>query len=562
MPPFLSTFRSRTNSLLETITGVIPDSPPDGTFKDRSLTCRKCGNRFRDALELSSHFNLLPHHSDYSDSHDYASFIRPKARRTKIAPAPLVDAAEPAPVAAGFSEAEAFYAVQDKENRIDRPALLRKFPTLSNLTTATSAEQQPMQTGTDYADGDGAPQSPSAKAKGKQKAFPLLRREDSYPFGQPLYSSDEDEDSKAPGPSSAPQISSLRSRARSATTQALMPEPALPPRPRSSTSSSVASKSTISRRQAPPLPPKIPAFDWENDDAASIHSDASFCTAGSTEHPDEKAAFKKDSKAGWGSSKASDRDHSASVSARDKRRHDRRPDNMRHMSESDLLLHSADAPDYDAPPSYHELHGDTDPFDDLTSRTGSASRPHASRRAHSRSEGFASMPTSPINRLHIGTSQRPRRSTNAWLASASPVFPVSFASAAHPWSTGESELYSSNDAKPKLDASLPPLAASSALSSPASPSSPSTPFAAFGDLPRSSSPFALTLPNPPQNPSNARSSEAGATRKRHTSRAKSDAAAPSTRCPTCFTKFASLDKTLEHMDNSDCGAIEFESGIM
>ncbi|CBQ68482.1 conserved hypothetical protein (N-terminal fragment), partial [Sporisorium reilianum SRZ2] len=148
MPPFLATFRSRTNSLLDNITGIIPDSPSSSTSKEHTLTCRRCGNRFRDRLELSSHFNLLPHHSDYKDSHDFDSFTRPKGRRTRTRDRSddAANTAEPTdvgtPITAGFSDTQAFYHDQDreKENEDDaRPTFLRKFSTLSNLNLSSVA---------------------------------------------------------------------------------------------------------------------------------------------------------------------------------------------------------------------------------------------------------------------------------------------------------------------------------------------------------------------------------------------------------------------------------------
>ncbi|PWY97679.1 hypothetical protein BCV70DRAFT_151152, partial [Testicularia cyperi] len=146
MPPLFTNLRSRTNSLLDSITGAIPEPPPNGTFKDRSLTCRRCGNRFRDVIELDRHFNLLPHHSDYSDSHDFENFTRPRVRRQRAATETKTTALEataapsspnkstttPTSPISGFSESEAFYAPPiDKSDKENKPAFLRKFSSLA-----------------------------------------------------------------------------------------------------------------------------------------------------------------------------------------------------------------------------------------------------------------------------------------------------------------------------------------------------------------------------------------------------------------------------------------------
>lgn len=616
MPPFLSQFKSRTNSLLDTsqlksrtnslldtITGSIPDSPPNGSFKDRSLTCRKCGNRFRNTLELSSHFNLLPHHSDYADSHNFDTFTRPKVRRQKILDRSLdstITGASAdggiAPAIGGFSEAQAYYAMQDKENKDGRPTMLRKFPTFSSLTISPIGERQQAQSSTDYAEDDNDSPAIPTKGKGKQKALPRLRRDDSFRYGQPLASSDEEGGSQAPSSSS----SNYRSRVRSASTQALVSESAIRSRPRSSTSSS-ASKQNDTSRQAPPLPPKLASFDWESeqakplanweqdaDDTASIVSDASFRTAGSTGNDPEKSrlrdihrqndASEQELYSSQPSSLTAARGFSDRVDSQNRDEAEARPNlPSRHASSSNLLLESIDDSHDDAPPSYHELHGDTDPFDDFAIRSRRTDGRLASRHAQSRSDGFATMPTSPVSHFDTNAHRRPRRATNAWPSSSS--FPVSFSSADDIDFAGkdshrrnnEDSLYSTPSAKApsykagtwsardstSADATLPPLVQSSSFCSSPSPSTPKTPFAFFDDAPLTSPPLSLPrLQQPSQ-------SGSGAGRKsRHTTRAKSDLAAPSTRCPTCFNKFASLDKTLEHLDNSDCGAVDFESGIM
>ncbi|KAJ1023081.1 hypothetical protein NDA16_003234 [Ustilago loliicola] len=491
MPPFLSVFRSRTNSLLDTITGIIPDSPSDGTSKDNSLTCRKCGNRFRDRLELSSHLNLLPHHSDYADSHNYDSFTRPKGRRVKSnlafeldasSPSAFVDGAAPS---ASFSETQAYYAVPGDDKEPDslnaRPALLRKFPTLSSLNITATGDQQPQSPPpTDSADSIARSPRSDAKGKGKQRAMPRLRRDDSFQCGQPLASSDEDAESqpRATGSSNKPPSISVRTRAHSESMKAMTSRSSLNDRPRSSTSSvtSRSSRALASEAvgQAPPLPPKLPMFEWQEkskqssislpdsaDDTASIDSDASFRTAGSTDKTSEKSRLKQSyaardaSEPSWGSPSTSSKQTEKELPPRPR---------ARHASESNLLLESMSTSHDDAPPSYHELHDDRDPFGDFTVHPGSTSRHFVSR-----SDGFATVPSSPVSRVDIA------------------------------------------------------------------------------------------LPQPQQH----HKAGAGASRRsRQSSRAKSDAAAPSTRCPTCFVKFATLDKTLEHLDNSDCGAVEFESGIM
>lgn len=578
MPPFLSQFRSRTNSLLDNITGSIPDVSPNGTFKDNSLTCRKCGNRFRDRLELSSHFNMLPHHSDYSDSHDFASFTRPKVRRSKPSERSVASVSTTAPAedavwspSGGFSASQAYYAVQDKENTESRPGLLRKLPTFSNLNLSAMRSQSMADINNAFDDAkqdedeDDAPISPT-KGKGKQKALPRLPN--SFAFGQPLASSDEEGDSGASGPSSR-----LRRVARSATTQALMSEPPNYSRPRSSISST-ASKDTSSTRQAPALPPKLPNFDWQPDqkkplatwedaadDTASIHSDASFRTAGSSGMPFEKLQLKMPRNEALEQERGSS-GPSSSI-AEDSRRTS--PSITRNASESNLLLEAVETPHDDAPPSYHELHGDTDPFDDLSVRPRIGSRRSSSRHAPSRSDGWSSVPASPVDRFHLNANHRPRRLTDAWPSS---TFPVTFNSTGSSRRNDEDDLYSNASSSSRTrtekgrawpqssksaDAGLPPLVPSSSFTSLPSPSTPKTPF--FSDKAPTSPP--LSLPRP----STKSSSSAGRRMRQHT-RAKSDLAAPSTRCPTCFNKFSSLDKTLEHLDNSDCGAVDFESGIM
>ncbi|CDR88676.1 uncharacterized protein SPSC_05508 [Sporisorium scitamineum] len=593
MPPLLSTFRSRTKSLLDNITGIIPDSPSSSTFKDTSLTCRRCGNRFRDRLELSSHFNLLPHHSDYKDSYDFDSFTRPKGRRAKTRDRThdLGKTAEPTdvalPITASFSETQAYYHDQERGNENDndaRPTFLRKFPTLSNLNlNAVATGDQPLSpSATDYADQDAMQLPKSSKAKGKQKATPRLPRDGSFQYGQPLASSDEEDNASA--------FASLsRSRARSATIQGLTSEPVS-----NQSSASIASRSSGAFRQASPLPPKLPAFEWQTtkekplpsfpdqiDDTASIASDTSFRTAASIEIGYVKsqlkaryAADEKSSDKGLGSShpvSSTTFGSSAIRGAHDGRdQGEQRPvlARARHGSESNLLLEAMGGASYDdAPPSYHELHGDTDPFDTLA--TGSH---RSSRHMASRSDGLATMPASPISRSHRHALPLPRRSTtNEWSRpAAGSRFPVAFSShddddhSPPHASRGneEDDLYSPHSEKSQkskskaTDAYLPPLVTSSSYSSSPSPSSPKTPFDYMADAPLSAPPLALPRPHHPPKASSA------GRRSCHTSRAKSDAAAPSTRCPTCFVKFASLDKTLEHLDNSDCGAVEFESGIV
>ena len=580
MPPFLSSIRSRTNSLLDTITGVIPDAPPNGTFKDRSLTCRKCGNRFRDRLELGSHFNLFPHHSDYKDAHDYDSFVRPKVRRPKIVDAisdsTNADGAPTHPIlpaTGSFSEAQAYYAVQEKDKE-NRPAILRKFPTLTNLSTNVTGEQLSSALATDYGANTADASRSSTKAKGKQRAMPCLRRDDSFLYGQPLASSDEDEGLQAPVPS-------FKARARSQTLPGFSSEHIPQARPRTSVSS-VASTSSAGSRQAPPLPPKLPLFDWQQkratfrsslqpsaDDSASLASEASYRTAGSAEREPEKAQLK----AYYARNESAEEDRkgtqpsSSPASKREEKQKDAHLPpwpRTRHASESNLLLESTSASYDDAPPSYHELHGDTDPFDDLAGPSR-----HASRSFASRSDGFATVPASPVSRNDHSLFQRPRRSTNAWPSTSGTGFPVRFSPFDDLSHSNENDLYNASGKekgrtavyRPALkskstDASLPPLVSSSSFSSIASPSSPRTPFAFFADAPLTSPP--LSLPRPLPSP---KSTSGAGRRNRHTSRSKSDAA-PSTRCPTCFAKFASLEKTLEHLDSSDCGAVEFESGIM
>lgn len=592
MPPFLSSFRSKTNSLLDNITGVIPDAPPNGTFKDRSLTCRKCGNRFRDRLELSSHFNHFPNHSDYKDAFDYDSFIRPKARRVRAheqasGPSVGVSAAveDLAPPARSFSDAQAYYSVPEKDKE-NRPALLRKFPTLTNLTINPTGDQPRSPPATDYADNDVETSRSTAKAKGKQKAVPRLRRDDSFQYGQPLASSDEEGESWT-------GESSSRARPRRNTAQGLMSEPLTRSSRRTSTSS-VASRGSDSSRQAPPLPPKIPQLDWQvkpseslanlqasADDTASIASESSFRTAGSIGAVSEKSRLK----AYYASEEKSEQALEPSSSTYRRPAKIRQDDDneqagrstflarTRHASESNLLLESTSASYDDAPPSYHELHGDTNPFDEMVANPRRLSRYSASRL-----NGFATVPASPVTRVQPDPFRRPRRSTNAFLSTSGATFPVTFS----PFddagdrdrlsgsSHSNEEVYSSKSEKTRNDStaprpvmrskatnvSLPPLISSSSFSSVASPSTPRTPFAFFADAPLPTSP--TSLPPPRQS---AKSSATAGGRSRHNSRAKSDAE-PSTRCPTCFTKFPSLGKTLEHLDNSDCGAVEFESGIM
>ncbi|CCF48199.1 hypothetical protein NDA11_002875 [Ustilago hordei] len=602
MPPFLSVFRSRTNSLLDNITGIIPDSPSDSTSKDNSLTCRKCGNRFRDRLELSSHFNLLPNHSDYADSYNYDSFTRPKGRRAKSdrtlelgtpTPSALLDGVTPS---ASFSETQAYYAVQNDDKEQDasttRPALLRKFPALSSHSINLTGDQQPQSPPpTDYADSIAPSPRSDPKGKGKQRAMPRLRRDDSFQYGQPLASSDEEDaecQSRATSSSTKNFGSSTRSRAHSASVEAMASHSTLNARPRSSTSSNTSKTSRALANkavgQAPPLPPKIPMFERQDklkqsyissqdsaDDTDSIDSDASFRTAGSTKKPSEKTRLKQSYAArdtfgpSWGSPSASSKQMGKQLPPRPRERH---------ASESNLLLESMGTSHDDAPPSYYELHGDADPFDDLALPPRSTSRHFVSR-----SDGFATVPTSPVSRCDPATSRRPRRSTNAWPYASSSAFPVTF-SRCNDLDTidtytslpnTEDDLYNSSPVSPKAqlrraagvrpsmssklaNGSLPPSISSSSFSSSPSPTTPKTPFAFLADAPLSSPPPTLSKPH---------KASAGSSRRiRQSSRAKSDAAAPSTRCPTCFVKFATLEKTLEHLDNSDCGAVEFESGIM
>lgn len=578
MPPFLSNFRLRTNSLLDNITGIIPDSPSSTTSKDNSLTCRRCGNRFRDRLELSSHFNLLPHHSDYSDSHDFDSFTRPKGRRTRTLDQRLDRGKAAArddltsPSTTNFSESQAFYdaADKDKENVAEgRPTFLRKFPTFTALTTTTTDDLTRSPFGTDYADQDGDQSLRSPKAKGKQREVPRLPRDGSFQYGQPLASSDEEGDAPI----------ATRSRARSATVLSTETVPSSLPR---ASFSSTASRSSGRSRQAPSLPPKLPAFDWqtidkkplpdianEADDAASIASDSSFRTAGSTDMYSEKAQLK----AMYGSDEKKSQKHdtladpaSSDTSAIPGVGHGvlrteqgSTSASARHASESDLLLETPEAPHYDAPPSYHELHGDSDPFDDLPT-----SSRHRSRHLTSRSDGFATMPSSPVSRFGSHEPRRPRRATNAWSSFASESqFPVTFSSTSrYDEHDAEDDLYnprSEKTSRPSIksrltEASLPPLVTSSSFSTSPSPSTPKTPMTFFDDASLVAPPLSLPRPAKP-------SSNSASRRNRHHSRAKSDAATPSTRCPTCFAKFSSLDKTLKHLDNSDCGAVEFESGL-
>ncbi|TKY89521.1 hypothetical protein EX895_001306 [Sporisorium graminicola] len=596
MPPFLSTFRSRTNSMLDNITGIIPDSPSSSTSKDNSLTCRRCGNRFRDRLELSSHFNLLPHHSDYKDSYDFASFTRPKGRRrtkTRETSNDPGKSAEPtqvvSPITASFSETQAYYQDQqaEKDHGDDtRPTFLRKFSTLSNLNlSAIPTGDQPLSPpATDYADQD-ANQSPrSPKAKGKQKAAPRLPRDGSFQYGQPLASSDEEDNPTAfASPSSSTRFADFdsRPRARSATIQGLISEPVS-----YHSSSSIASRSSGANRPASPLPPKLPAFDWQttkekalpnfpdqSDDTASVASDSSFRTATSIEMGHEKAQLKARYAADEKSSNKPLESSGLASSSMFERPAVHRPNDdrergeqrrrirsrARHGSESNLLLESMGASYDDAPPSYHDLHGDSDPFDTVASGSRRPSRHMASR-----SDGFATMPASPVTRF----PRRPRLYTDQGSRSTADArFPVSFSSHDDARRNDEDDLYSSRSEKAHkgpvrppnksrtTDANMPALVTSSSSPSSPSPSSPKTPFDYMAEAPLTAPP--LALPRPHQSP---KASSSGR-RSRHTSRAKSDAAAPSTRCPTCFAKFASLDKTLEHLDSSDCGAVEFESGI-
>ncbi len=593
MPPFLASFKSRTNSLLDTITGIIPDSPTDGTSKDRSLTCRRCGNRFRDALELSSHFNLLPHHSDYSDSHDYASFVRPKVRRQRK---PVVEefphTCLTGPAVTSFSEVEPVYPSQDKENDDTRPALLRKFPTFSSLNIGNTGDQQPSSSATDYLQEDAdSPRSPT-KGKGKQKAPSRPRRENSFPYGQPLASSDEEGETSASGPSTIARGASAQPRTRSATVPAFTSE-SLSAAPSGRSTPSMVSRSSRNSREAPSLPPKLPQFDWTSksekplalwrnseDDAASVASDNSFRTAGSSNKDSEKSNLKKfyaQQEAGEQTTDSGQPSSSAALSRRPNPSSSTDPvppPISRHASESNLLLESMGTSHDDAPPSYHELHGDTDPFE--TSATSSQHRPRhwPSRRALSRSDGLATMPTSPVSRFDSSMSRRPRRATNVWPVTFAPFDSADAARAGPSGRSTEDDLYNTSSEKRQMhtsedrsnrpaftskstDASLPPLVSSSSFSSlPPSPM-PKTPFTFFDDAPLVAPP--LSLPRPSQS---SKSNSGAARRSRHASRAKSDSTEPSTRCPTCFLKFASLDKTLQHLDNSDCGAVDFESGIM
>ncbi len=84
----------------------------------------------------------------------------------------------------------------------------------------------------------------------------------------------------------------------------------------------------------------------------------------------------------------------------------------RHGSQSNLLLEAMETHHEDAPPSYHELHGDEDPFDRLSSTSSDNSR-----HVPSRFEGYATMPTSPVSRFDLNAPRRPRRSTNEWSSS-------------------------------------------------------------------------------------------------------------------------------------------------
>lgn len=593
MPPSLSNFKSRTTSLLDNITGVIPESPPNSTFKDKSLTCRRCGNRFRDRLELSSHFNLLPHHSDYSDSFDFDSFTRPKGRRSKTLDqhADLGKAAARdlvvSPSFTTFSESQAYYNTidKDKHNQSEsRPAFLRKFPTFTNLTTIASDDQLRSPPATDYANQDAVQSPTSSKAKGKQRATPRLPQDGSFQYGQPLASSDEESDPPALGMSSKSAVSPHRLRARSATIQTLTSESESNALARTSLSS-IASRSGSSgiNRQAPPLPPKLPAFDWQPkdeklvpkfsdnvDEVCSVASDSSFRTAGSAGrvssekaqlealYSQEKLSSKNSDKGAFASSVQGSFaipgvGHGVLRSERDQLRTP-----ARHCSESNLLLESMDASHDDAPPSYYELHGDTDPFNDLPTSALDRS-PHTA----SRSEGFATMPGTPVSRVGSHQPRRSRGATNAntWSSFASEArFPVTFSSFDGPdQRNDEEDLYnppseeSSRRPVKSKSIDLPALVSSSSFSSSPSPSTPKTPVVFFDDAPLAAQP--LTWPRPAKPSSSVRR------RSRHNSRAKSDAAAPSTRCPTCFVKFSSLDKTLQHLDNSECGAVEFESGI-
>ncbi|SNX85880.1 uncharacterized protein MEPE_04589 [Melanopsichium pennsylvanicum] len=601
MPPFLSAFRSRTNSLLDTITGVIPDAPPNGTFKDRSLTCRRCGNRFRDTLELGSHFNLFPHHSDYKDSHDFGSFVRPKVRCEK-APVQSSEAAASSsqtphsfvPVISGFSQTQAHYAEPDKrKDKKNHPAILRKLSTLSNLTIQATGEQPKSPSATHYAETDVPKSLNATKDKGKQRVTPRPGRDDPFHYGQILASSDEEADTLTSGPS-------CKGRIRSNTAPALPAQRPLPAPPRSSTLS-IASRSIGHRQQVPPTPPKIPIFDWQtehgksrpslqssSDDDASAVSDCSFRTAGSTERNSERSklkalhAEKKSPQSGIEVARASSSFAGGVFETRDayhaQEKEQQGPPRPRHASESDLLLESLNPSYDDAPPSYYEMHGDSDPFD----APASSSR-HQAHHFTSYSEPFASVPASPVNRVDLPTSRRPRRSTNAWPFDSGARFPVTFPPyndndilSAGPTGrkrNNELDLHSPFSAKPlkekavaraalkaeSTDNNLPPLESSSSfasLPSLSSLSSPRTPCAFFAESPLAVPPSILPSPQQPLN-----SSSAARRRGRHNSRAKSEST-PSTRCPTCFNKFASLEQTLEHLDSSDCGAVEFESGIM
>lgn len=496
MPPRFAAFRSRTNSILDTITGAIPDAPPNGTFKDRSLTCRRCGNRFRDVLELDRHFNLLPEHSDYGDSHDYESFVRAKTSRRRSnreqEPSPSSTAltsplASPLKSPSSFSDSSAFYQPQspDKEQQ-DKPTFFRKLSTLTSTPlVADQGEASPTEA------------APKNKGKGKARAFPQLRREDT---GFTQVNSDD-------GHSLAHE---------------------LPQR---------AGKSAEK-----PLPP-IDLLDEEAVEASSIKSDSSFRTASSNGVTAEKSRIaaryaKFDSKKRSEYAPASDKDSVKSVSS--KRPGHGRP---RHASEGDLLLstpmHHPEAP----PPSYHELHGTTDPFD--TADVGSS---------------VMSAPTSPAG-PRPWLSSRTRAATSngfdaPWVSSnPPPSFPVTFSSNLDDdLSNG---LASSSISKPRAPprpwlsmntTSQPSLVSSPPHSPTASPSTPRTPSNAFANFP---------LPLSPVSPS-----ASSQTRDRRSSRTRSESNPASTRCPTCFAKYSSLASVLKHLDNSECGAVEFESGIV
>lgn len=614
MPPFLSNIRSRTNSLLDTITGVIPEAPPNATYKDRSLTCRKCGNRFRDALELSSHFNLLPHHSDYSDSYDWDAFVRPKVRRSKpVERAPDTSDTVPSsedvvsPAARSFSEAQAYYAARDNDqDKNTRPTLLRKIPTFSNLSFNATGDGQQAPPPTDYADNEASLSRPTAKAKGKQKASPRFRRDESYLFAEPLASSDEDYQASTSGSSFRPRTAEMRLLDHRASAGNLLGQPVFKPRPRSATSSAASRSSATSwtkatARQPRSEPPQIPLFDWQekhlkscaslqdgDGDAASIRSEASFRTAESNEDLSEKARIGayyaqrylsepngKSCTTSTPSSASGCRSTKDFYQDQEEVAKQQGPQcRARHASESNLLLESIGNSYFDAPPTYQELHGDADPFEDLAVRS---ERP--SKQFGTRLNGFATMPASPVSCVEPSTSRRPRRSTNAWPFTSGTTFPATPTpfednknikrTWTEPYITDELSSTSktlthvrraghqSRMRSKTTDASLPPLVPSSPFSSTPSPSTPKTPLAFFADDALASP--TLSLP-PPKQPN--KSSAGARQRSRQSSRAKSDAAVPSTRCPTCFVKFASLGKTLEHLESSDCGTVEFESGIL